>query len=203
MEKGKNSPEKTIYSVKEFERHEENPFMQKALQDVEKHNVKRYRKVNSTGKLTKEAAHVVVNSDGEPVAYGAFMEYVELDEKQFAKVYIKEMSAFWKLTKAGQKVLMYILSNMKPNNDMVMFSHEKCMEYTGYKHKKNVVIGLADLIKKELVAKSIYEDVYFINPMIVFNGNRITFAKTYIKRQEKKKEQLMLFDENQTEEEQE
>lgn len=168
--------------VSDFDRYEENPFVEKAIQDIENHKTKKYRKINARGNLTKEAAQVVVNRDGEVTAFGVFMQYVEVDEKQFAKIYISQMAVFWELNKAGQKVLLFILSKLKPNNDTVVFNLEECVKYTGYKHKKNVIEGLANLMSKEVIAKSIYENNYFINPMITFNGDRITYAKTYIKK---------------------
>lgn len=168
--------------VSDFIRYEENPFVEKAIQDIENHKAKKYRKVNARGNLTKEAAQVVVNKEGEVTAFGVFMQYVEVDEKQFAKIYLSQMAVFWELNKAGQKVLMFILNKLKPNSDMVVFNLEECVRYTGYKHKKNVLEGLANLMSKEVIAKSIYENNYFINPMITFNGDRITYAKTYIKK---------------------
>jgi len=184
--------------VTEFNKHEVNPFMEKALEDIIKHRVRRYKRVNAKGTLTKEAAQIVVNSDGEPVAYGSFMEYVVLDEKQFTKVYLSEMAVFWELNKSGQKVLMYILNNLKPNSDLVLFSMDKCLEFTGYKHKKNVIEGIGDLLSKDVIAKSIYENAFFINPMILFNGDRITFAKTFIKKKKDSgdSKQLDVFEDN-------
>jgi len=188
----------TYIKVTDFDKHEVNPFMEKALEDIVKHRVRRYKRVNAKGSLTKEAAQIVVNGDGEPLAYGSFMEYVVLDEKQFTKVYLKEMAIFWELNKAGQKVLMYILSNLKPNSDLVLFSMEKCLDFTGYKHKKNVIEGIGNLLSKDVIAKSIYETAFFINPMILFNGDRITFAKTFIKKKKANgdKDQLDVFEDN-------
>jgi intergrase/recombinase len=172
--------------VSDFDRFKENPFIDKVIEDIENHKSARFRKVNSVGNLTKEAAQTVVNKDGEVTAVGIFMQYIEVDEKQFAKVYLNEISIFWELNKAGQKILVFILTKLKPNSDLVLFSLEECLEHTGYKSKKNVIEGLADLLQKELIAKSIYENAYFINPMVIFNGDRITYAKTYIKKKREK-----------------
>jgi hypothetical protein len=57
-----------------------------------------------------------------------------------------------------------------------------CLEYTKYKHRKDVMNGLAGLIDAGIIARSEYEFEYFLNPMVVFNGDRVTFAKTYIKK---------------------
>ena len=59
---------------------------------------------------------------------------------------------------------------------------DKCLKYTKYAHANSVISGLSDLIDKEIIAKSKYENEYFINPLILFNGSRVTFAKTFIKK---------------------
>ena len=39
------------------------------------------------------------------------------------------------------------------------------------------------MLENEIIARGRADNLYFINPMIAFNGNRVTFAKTYIKKQ--------------------
>ena len=61
--------------------------------------------------------------------------------------------------------------------------HSKCLEHTGYKTRGNILSGLAELLEASIIARSQESSLYFINPAIMFNGNRITFAKSYIKKQ--------------------
>ena len=76
--------------------------------------------------------------------------------------------------------------------------------YTKYKTDKAVYKGLAELVKAEIIARGPADNLWFINPLIVFNGDRVTFAKTYVrkktlaaqKKEEAEKRQLSLgFDE--------
>ena len=55
-------------------------------------------------------------------------------------------------------------------------------------------VGFASLVKAGIIARSEMPNMYFINPLIVFNGNRITFAKTYIKKQKANPNQVSLLD---------
>ena len=73
-----------------------------------------------------------------------------------------------------------------------------------YKTDKAVYKGLAELVKAEIIARGPADNLWFINPLIVFNGDRVTFAKTYVrkktlaaqKKEEAEKRQLSLgFDE--------
>jgi hypothetical protein len=53
---------------------------------------------------------------------------------------------------------------------------------------------LAELLAAEIIARSTASSLYFINPIVMFNGNRLTFAKTYVKKKlaAKDSSQLML-----------
>jgi len=44
---------------------------------------------------------------------------------------------------------------------------------------------LTSLLNNDIIARGKTDYRYYINPMIAFNGNRITFAKTYVKKQKK------------------
>jgi uncharacterized protein YcaQ len=71
----------------------------------------------------------------------------------------------------------------------------ECLEHTKYSTEKSVFEGLSTLIECGIVARSNRHYKYFVNPLVVFNGDRVTFAKTYIKKQKEKgnKSQLNLF----------
>jgi len=56
------------------------------------------------------------------------------------------------------------------------------MEFTAYKSKANVMSGLGELLEADIIARSTESSLYFINPIVMFNGNRLTFAKSYIKK---------------------
>ena len=63
--------------------------------------------------------------------------------------------------------------------------NEDFEEYTGYQSDNSIRIGLTNLLANEIIAKGRIDNLYYINPMFVFNGNRLTFANTYVKKQKK------------------
>lgn len=65
-----------------------------------------------------------------------------------------------------------------------MFDRKKCMEYTLYKSDKQIYKGLGELVNGEIIARGPNEYVWFVNPMVVFNGDRVSFAKTYVKKKQ-------------------
>ena len=73
-----------------------------------------------------------------------------------------------------------------PNKDEFVFLLDDCMKYTGYKAKSSVFQGLGQLVSNEIIARRKTDFLYFINPMAFFNGNRISFTKTYVRKQKTK-----------------
>ncbi|KAA4721493.1 hypothetical protein F3B30_23750 [Bacteroides fragilis] len=119
-------------------------------------------------------------------------------------LYLSNFAAFFDLSQAAIRVFGYFMTCMKPKNDLIIFNRKKCLEYTKYKTDKAVYKGLAELVKAEIIARGPADNLWFINPLIVFNGDRVTFAKTYVrkktlaaqKKEEAEKRQLSLgFDE--------
>ncbi|WP_270776770.1 replication/maintenance protein RepL [Phocaeicola vulgatus] len=165
---------KKAVKLTDFQKNEENPFMKQAIEGIENHVVKKYKS----------------NSGGE--------------EEQFTKLYLSNFAAFFDLSQAAIRVFGYFMTCMKPKNDLIIFNRKKCLEYTKYKTDKAVYKGLAELVKAEIIARGPADNLWFINPLIVFNGDRVTFAKTYVrkktlaaqKKEEAEKRQLSLgFDE--------
>ena len=89
---------------------------------------------------------------------------------------------FFDLKPQAIRVFGYILNQLVPNKDEFLFLTDECLEYTKYKSSTSVRIGLTSLLENEIIARGRADNLYFINPMIAFNGNRVTFAKTYIKK---------------------
>lgn len=195
----KNEKQKK-YDIKlsSFPKNEENPFMTQAIEGIENNIVKKYK--SNTGSDKKG---VVISCDTETgeVFKTSFIRQVEVDEQQFAKLYLSNFAAFFDLSQAAIRVFGYILTCLKPKQDMFIFRLEKALNYAGYSSKVTIYKALGELTKAEIIARGPIENFWFINPMIVFNGDRVTFAKTYVKKKEKgnkieNKDQLKLFSES-------
>ena len=165
---------KSLTSNPEFE---ENPFVEKAIEDIK--IIKRTQTIRAKNKTEIQ---MIVSSDGEIEGYSAFMRYIEIDEDKFAKVYLSQFSAFWELSKPAIRVFGYILSVLKPKCDDFLFDMEDCLKHTQYTQRNNVLTGLSTLIECGIIARSTKAYKYFINPLVVFNGSRVTFARTYVKK---------------------
>lgn len=169
--------------ITEFELNKENPFIKQAIEQVQNNIVKKYKTASKTG---EKAILRAVDDNGEIVGHTQFIRQIEVDEDQFAKLYLSNFSAFFDLKPQAIKVFGYILSQLIPNKDEFVFFMDDCIKYTNYKSDTSIRIGLTNLLQNEIIARGRNEYFYFINPMVAFNGSRITFAKTYVKKQKVK-----------------
>jgi hypothetical protein len=177
--------------VTDFEEYTENPFVEKAIQDI-----KMIKKTQTIRPKSRDEIQLIVSGD-EVTGHSAFMRFVEVEEEKFAKLYLSQLSAFWDLSKPAIRVFSYILTRLKPKQDNFYFEMESCLEYTKYTHAKNVLSGIADLIEAGIIARTKRHYEYYINPLVIFNGDRVTFAKTYIrKKKEEGNKQLNIFNQN-------
>lgn len=170
--------------LSDFSKNTENPFLNQALEVINKNIVQKTKTATNTGESAILKA--VDESTGQILGYTTFIRQIEVDEEQFAKFYLSNFSAFYDLKPASMKVFGFVLKQLKPNRDNFEFYFEDCSKETGYT-KMTIYRGLTELLNNNIIARGRNEYAYFINPMIVFNGNRVTFAKTYVKKREKNK----------------
>jgi len=180
-----------IKKITDFEKNLENPFLKQAVEQVQKNIVKKYKTASNTGE--KAILKAYDENTGEVLGHTQFIRQIEVDEEQFAKFYLSNFSAFFDLPPSAIKVFGYILTQLTPNKDEFIFDRDDCLTYTKYKSPASIFEGLSSLLSNEIIARGKTDYKYYINPMIAFNGNRITFAKTYIKKQKANK----IFDPNQ------
>ncbi len=167
----------------DFEFNKENPFLKQSLEVVNQNIAKKYRAATKTGE--KAILQAFDPNTGDMLGHTQFIRQIEVDEDKFAKLYLTRFPQFFDLKPQAIRVFGYILNQLVPNKDEFIFDREECMEYTGYKSDKSVFIGLAELLNAEIIARGNRDYKYFINPMVVFNGNRISFVDTYVKKKKK------------------
>jgi hypothetical protein len=170
--------------LSDFEKNETNPFIEKAIDDVQ--ISRKYKSASGTDQ--RAILHAVNPETGELLGHTTFIRQIEVDEERFTKLYLSQFESFWDLPKNSIRVFGYIMSKMKPKNDKVEFRLSECMEVTKYSTKKPIYEGLAALIASGIIARGYNEYVYFINPLVAFNGDRVSYIKTYIKKKRSMKD---------------
>lgn len=184
-----------IQKLSVYEKHDKNPFIEKAIQEINGHIVQKYKTAARTDQ--KAILQAVDPNTGEFLGHTTFIRQLEVDEEQFTKIYLAQFSAFWELGKQAIRVFGYIMTKLVPGQDMFIFLIDEAIKHTGYSTKKPIYQGLADLVRAEIIARGPADTLYFINPLVAFNGNRVTYAKTYVKKRKDTtpKNQLDMFKE--------
>jgi hypothetical protein len=125
------------------------------------------------------ANKIVINEDGEVEGHTMFVSVKEIDPTKFVKLYLNDIRVLYDLSKTAIKILSYFMNATKPNKDEVLFIMEECKEFTGLKTDASIYTGLGELIESNIIARTKHSYLYFINPHVFFNGDRVSFMKEY------------------------
>lgn len=156
-----------------------NPFMQEISIQV------------SERKTTISKGSIVVSSRGEKISDACIAQIVPVDKEKFVKVYVQNIAAIFDLNKSGIRMLGVLLHIVQgyPNQDQVFMSfpeatknhaeiNQKPLSRTTYDR------GIGELISNDVIAESPRGAGWFyINPNLVFNGNRVTFINSYVREE--------------------
>ena len=166
-----------------FDKYESNPFIEKSIETIQKNSVVKKQFMKGDKGVEKH----IINEDAEIVGQSLFVRFVEVDEDKFAKLYLNELGILWEMKKPSLKLFSYILTILKQNSDEIYISPTKAGEFTGYKTVTAINNALSQLLELGILARSVEHNWYYINPLVIFNGSRVTFAKTYIKKKRAEK----------------
>ena len=162
--------------LKDFEMNKSNPFAKQAIVNIGEALVSRSVK---TANKDEAALLKAVDNQGQLLGNTVFIRTRVVDSETFAKVYKQGFQAFADLKPSTLSVFQFIIQCLRPDRDDFFFFVEDAMESTGYS-KMTIYRALGELCNKNIIARGRTEEQYYINPMYVFNGDRVTFAQTWI-----------------------
>ncbi|WP_113626261.1 hypothetical protein [Pectobacterium peruviense] len=120
----------------------------------------------------------------------------EVDKEEFIKLYTSQIKAYFDLTKTAYKVFFIFL---RIYQDAIGKDHFylSCKKAISLAEKIDHFVlsesifyrGIKELIEKRIIAKTNEKNWYFINPAIVFNGDRARFVSEIVKKKEMMEEQ--------------
>lgn len=160
---------------------EKNPFV---FENTENARLTMQLPTKTKKKIIGNSDLGVVNVQTGEVEGGNFL-YTEksVDEEQFAKVYLKQMHHLYGLKRTGLQTLHYLLSKLEPNKDLVYIFYPEMQNFCGWINKRSCYAGLKELMAHKFIAPSLMAGWWFINPHIIFNGNRLTLITNYTKKE--------------------
>jgi hypothetical protein len=142
-------------------------------------------------RLTVARGTKVVDDSGEEIAETTIAQIHLVDNDEFVKLYTRNMSAFFELTKPGNKMLGVLCRAIQKSaigKDEVLLTYKESKEI--YHELSNgddlsestFSRGIGNLIENEFIAESPRApSIYYINPNLLFNGNRVRFITEFRK----------------------
>lgn len=110
----------------------------------------------------------------------------EVDDQQFVKIFTQNLKVFFDLTPGAMKLLQVVLHQVQqtPNSDRIMLNLAVVEEYFTQSHQEAVSRAsfhraVRELLDKKFIAESVLTGLYFINPHLFFNGDRVRFVQEF------------------------
>jgi len=155
--------------IRKFVVNDKNPFWDTLNLKTRKKNI-----------IAGPAEEIIVNkSTNEVTGHTAFMKFQTVDKEKFVKVFTENVSSLFDLSRPAIRVFCYVLDRAKPNIDQIIFDLEDAKEFTGYTSKGTIFKGVSELIENRIIARSKQYYIYYINPNIFFNGDRVSFVRSF------------------------
>lgn len=146
--------------------YKENPFLVDA-------SVKTKKVSNSRGDMM--LIHSQTGEIQSPVA--GFWEIQEVDATKFVKLFVRGVKALKELTGTGTKVFEYLYLQVQENigKDKLFLSFQAVDQIITPMSESVYFKGMSELIKKEFIAPSTVQGIYWLNPSFIWNGDRLAF----------------------------
>ena len=175
--KDKNEVVKIDRRTKDL-KHEKNPFLANTVAEVDIG----YKKTTfGTGNKVADMG------TGEDLGEAAFQQVRVVDKSKFLMFYLSGQQMFWQLSAKSQKVLRLIFNEVSYRaigKDEIYLSWEIAEKFFKSEEIKmgrsTYFKAIAELTDKLVIAESVRTNIWFINPVLIFNGNRATFVQKII-----------------------
>ena len=133
------------------------------------------------------ANHALVNTDtGEVQGVAEIVQVTQVDDEKFIKLYTQNLKAFFELKPTTFRMVAVLFREMQrhPNGDTVYLNVEAAKDYFESINEPPISASafhnaINEMIEKGFIAPSVRKPMYFINPAIFFNGDRVRFVQEY------------------------
>ena len=160
------------------EKHRKNPFRAETVAEVS---------IGQKNVYFGTGTHLVNDDTGEVEAEAAYKQVRYVDKSKFLMVYQAMQSLFWQLSPRAQKVLRVVFTEVSYraiNKDEIYMNWDVAKEVfdaEGIKMSRATYFrGLSELIEKKVLAESVKTNIFFINPVLIFNGSRASFVQQIV-----------------------
>ena len=166
--------------------HKENPF----VETIPSNKKKKTEMLYANGKVVLDPK----TGEVEDVQGIARVRYV--DPEQFVKLYLNQLWIFFELGKPAQRVAEFVMQQVgrrAMGQGEILLSYWEFAEYfedRGGGSRPSFLRGIEELADKNVIARSPTSGVWWINPSLLFNGDRARFV-TEIRKKKKNSVQAL------------
>lgn len=159
-------------------KYKENPFVEGNSFTVPMRN--RAETLDTAGPL-----QVTATETGETLEVAQIRRVKVIDNESFVKLYVAHLDAFFDLKPGTVRLLMALLDELSSaknaHGDTIYLNYARVSDYFKSRNAKppakaTFFSAMAELTENGVVAPSVDTNLWFINPAIFFNGDRIRFV---------------------------
>lgn len=146
------------------------------------------QEVKVGSKMIKVASGQHVSAEGEAIAHSGVHVVRHVDETEFVKLYTSNIKALFELKPTSLKVLQYLMVKLQetPNADAIYLAWIGAEDYFSEENvqmsRRSFQRSLLEMVEKGFIAESKDPNMFWFNPHLFFNGNRMTFIQEYRKK---------------------
>lgn len=122
---------------------------------------------------------LVEHGTGEITGVTEITQVVSVDSASFVKLYTNDLAGFFDLSRAGVKALAIFIAAVQEKIGTDLIFIPASLFKTRAVSRTVFYRGVDELIEKKFIAKHVSDMWYFINPNLIFNGDRARFVRDY------------------------
>lgn len=158
-------------------KYKENPFL-------DSFTVTTRGKRISVSALGKTEDNILINQNTGEVLGTHVTSFKQVDDAEFIKVFTANIALTFDLSQPGRKVfdmLLHVMQKQAISKDQIYLDdgvrQDFVMEHGVKMATSTMYRGIDNLVERCIIARSTRTNIYFINPSLVFNGDRVAFTR--------------------------
>lgn len=138
--------------------------------------------------FAKTDALVTNQKTGEVMGQQVVATFKKVDADSFVKIFAHHLTSIFDLTRTGYRLLVIVIGIIQENSINRDIFYMSYFDASNEANKKEAKLsrdtfkkGVSELISMGIIARGMNVNSYYINPAIIYNGNRtkITFVEQY------------------------
>jgi hypothetical protein len=134
--------------------------------------------------------HTITDRAGQVVGGVEHTIVKVVDDTQFVKVFADGIVGIYDLNRPGGKVFRYLFDEVQKNKniDKIYLYFMDAQEEPWSISKPVFFKGMAELLAKNFIARSSNPNMFYLNPAMIWNGDRFKFVQEYQRESTTKKQ---------------